>query len=788
MPSLDPKLRTLLDDVRRRIRRYVIWDSLLAVAAIVLAAFWMGLLVDYLPVTVGGSEMPRSARTLLLFVVGIVVLVVVARLLLSRLGRPLPDESLALLLERQHPELEGRLVTAVELSRAGRSHDSHAPELLQLVHDQASQKSSAVQPARIFRGQPLIRKALVAGPLLLLLLVFAFASPSAFALAAKRLMLFSDNRWPRRASLEMVGVDVPVVTASSEEQLDPARLVFEDGVMKLPVGSSGILRIRAAAETAEVPSVCTVYYRTDDGTRGQSNMRRVGRMRDGYQSFVLDGPPLSNLNESFEFSVLGLDDRLTDFRIEAVEPPAITGLDVGVRYPDYLRAGSATEGLAEGFDSETQYQAGLRISEGSDVTLRLASSLPVGDIDAVMESGGVEQVISGASFSEDRRSFELKLVDFRSPTAIRIVPRNPDGISAQSPYRYFLGAIIDEPPSVSLALRGIQSAVTPVAMLPLEANTTDDYAVTSLDAFVASQPAAAEDMETEQGSADQGSAGRRKIISRKMTPDRDGDAQLVMDLRQLTNDGVIEELRPGDVVQVYAEAEDGFDLDGAMHVTSSEIFRLQVVSAEELLALLERRELGLRTRLEQTVTETQGLRDQLAKFQAAGFDMEFAPGEEDTEQARSRQLQVLRLRVQQSSLQVSKTTEELTGIAESLDDLLQEMVNNRIDSTDRQERLGSGVRDPLRQIVSASMPKLKSQVEAIEASVSDPETATARTGNAIQTADQVLLELTAVLDKMLDLESYNELLDLVRGLIQDQEKLKEDTQQERKNRVKDLFR
>jgi hypothetical protein len=41
---------------------------------------------------------------------------------------------------------------------------------------------------------------------------------------------------------------------------------------------------------------------------------------------------------------------------------------------------------------------------------------------------------------------------------------------------------------------------------------------------------------------------------------------------------------------------------------------------------------------------------------------------------------------------------------------------------------------------------------------------------------------------MLDLESYNELLDLVRGLIQDQQKIKDDTQTERKNRVKDLFK
>ena len=49
------------------------------------------------------------------------------------------------------------------------------------------------------------------------------------------------------------------------------------------------------------------------------------------------------------------------------------------------------------------------------------------------------------------------------------------------------------------------------------------------------------------------------------------------------------------------------------------------------------------------------------------------------------------------------------------------------------------------------------------------------------------MELAAVLEKMLYLESYNEILDLVRGLIEEQEKLKEDTQKERKKAVLDLF-
>ncbi|WP_372898104.1 polyketide synthase, partial [Stieleria sp.] len=781
---LDPELQSLLQSLRGRIRRYVVWDSVLAIIAVVLVAFWIGLLIDYVPVTLGGTEMPRSARGILLAAVGFAVFVIVVRMLIDRLSRPLPDDSLALLVERHHPQLAGRLVTAVQLSRPGRTGDSHSPDLLRLVHREASESVDEVDPGRVFRMQPLIQKAALAGPLLLLALMFAAYSPSAFARAAARLTLLSDARWPRRARLEMVGVDLPTVTASNIQDSDPQRIEFENGVMRLPTGSSGILRIRAAAEDAEVPSACTVYYETDDGTRGQSNMRRVGRQRDGYQAFVLDGPPLSNLASSFSFSIQGLDDRLVDYRIEAAEPPAISAMNVKIRYPDYLRDSATSTATDESeYDFETPYQAGLRISEGSGVTLEAVSSLPLGDVDVVLESDGQETRVTDLVYADDRQSVRLKLDTFDNPTAIRIVPSDPDGISAQAPFRYFLGAILDEPPSVSLALKGIQSAVTPIARLPLECVAEDDYGVVSVTAFVA-QSASANPGDGEGGAV---SPALAEPISQRLELDRDGQAGAVIDLRELTNSGQIPALQPGSAISVYAEARDGYNLDGT-HLTTSEIYRLQVVTPEELLTLMERRELGLRTRLEQTVTETQGLREQLAGFRSDRFEllMERQQGESE-QQTRQRELRIIGLRVQQSGLQASKTAEELTGIAESLDDLLLEMVNNRVDSKDRQERLGSGVRDPLRKIVDVSMEQLKQQIRAIEGSIEQPEQALEHTEAAIQTADQVLLELTAVLEKMLDLESYNELLDLVRGLIQDQEQLKEDTQQERKNRVKDLF-
>ena len=115
------------------------------------------------------------------------------------------------------------------------------------------------------------------------------------------------------------------------------------------------------------------------------------------------------------------------------------------------------------------------------------------------------------------------------------------------------------------------------------------------------------------------------------------------------------------------------------------------------------------------------------------------------------------------------------------------MVNNRVDSVDRQERIGAGVRDPLRQIVDDPLSRLQTQISEVERVIADQSLAAETAAESVQTAEEVLLQLTAVLEKMLDLESYNEILDLVRGLIDEQESLIEETKKERKKGVLDLF-
>jgi len=837
----DSSIQSLLARLRLQVRRYIVWDSLLAVIAVIAAAFWIAFLVDYLPVRIGGSEMPRSARTVVLIATLIVAGGCVWRFLISRMRRDLPNDSLALLIERHHPEIGGRLVTAVQLGDSPREGDSHSPTFLRQVNEEIGGQIERVDLKRIFRPEPIRQKLTLVVPLVLAMLAMAIASPQTFGRAVSRLTLLSDSPWPRQAQLEMIGVEVPIISALETDEGATELVEFRDSVVRLARGSNATLRIRAAGEEFghQIPDLCTVSYADDEGNRGQSNLRRVGRVVDGYQSFVLDGPPLTSLSQSVSLTIRGLDDRLANYRIEAVDPPAIADMRMKVRYPDYLRlvsSGSVSEGSE--FDQQLNYQAGVRIREGSSLTLvgRASSPLAAVDVAAADSSSGATTGSDDndskttqalvAEIADDAMSFTLRLNDVREATSIRVVPRDADGISAQAAYRYFIGVVRDEVPETSMRLTGIGSSITPIAILPVSIIATDDYGVESMTVSMNAKSPAMEN----EGKPGIESGNESTDQEHSLTPvlDREGKSEFTIDLRELADQSVVAPVAAGGSVTVGATARDRFNL-AAEHITQSELIRLQVVTPETLLATLERRELEFRSRLEQAIDETRRLRQSLTAIQSEAAEVlekdetlekdekvdapenptESSDEEDSADRDDFRARQRIQLRIRQAELQAAKSTDELAGIVAGLDDMLLEMVNNRIDSVDRRERLDAGVRTPLASVVEEPFPRLRRQIVELErilmtgeessdeaddeasneADTDDTAALQMRSAveEAVATNEQILLQLSAVLDKMLDLESFNEILDLMRGLIQDQESLLEETEDEQQKRVLDLF-
>jgi hypothetical protein len=350
----------------------------------------------------------------------------------------------------------------------------------------------------------------------------------------------------------------------------------------------------------------------------------------------------------------------------------------------------------------------------------------------------------------------------------------------------------DEVPQVAVRLAGIGAAITSDAILPFKGRITDDYGL---------------DHVWFEYQVDGGEAVSRPFIRQPA-----GTATLEsldrFDTRAIdesTGRRVLE-LRPGQRISLSLKAVDQFDLSDLPHAGSSPQFTLEVVTMAELLARLERRELQLRQRFEaiyEKVTDTRNLIARVNVDNSAAGDAGAAPtstdvaksdneneesptGTESPVATAERALGLRRLRIARSLQNSVQSADEISGVAEFFDDLHDELTNNRIDNPDLKSRLREQIAQPLHRIGAERMPQLSERLELIEQHLQDTVDP-AEFAKTLALADEILVEMRQVLDRMLELETYNEVVALLRGIISDQQEISRQTKQLQKERLESLF-
>ncbi|MEX0977878.1 MAG: hypothetical protein WDZ48_03450, partial [Pirellulales bacterium] len=129
---------------------------------------------------------------------------------------------------------------------------------------------------------------------------------------------------------------------------------------------------------------------------------------------------------------------------------------------------------------------------------------------------------------------------------------------------------------------------------------------------------------------------------------------------------------------------------------------------------------------------------------------------------------------------------EILQVALAFDEIRDEMINNRIDTEELKARLQQGISDPLKQIVEKSFPKLHEQLKQLATQLSSPQAAVPSQAAAVAQIDAILIEMKQVLDKMLELETFNEVVDMLRQIIDAQQKVNDETRQQQKKNLRDL--
>lgn len=749
--DIPPIVRRKLCQVRREIRVYIWLEALAALAIALGTAFWAGMLLDWL------LEPPPGVRLAAIALVLGICGWIVYRWWLRRAFAPIPDASLAVLLERRFGQLHDHVLTSVDLARGGATEQQY-PEFVSRTHYAAAQAIANVPTLELFQRGRLARALIFASALAVSIPVFAIAAGEAFGVWLDRVAL-SPEPWPRRVQLIVEGFP------SNEEGQRMQKVARDDDFE---------LRVRAKTDSFVAPDSVEFRFRLADGSRGRDAMIRVGESTPGRKDDQLYRYELKHRTADMLLEVIGGDDRVRDLMLKVVDRPELIGMEIECAYPAYLQRPARRLPVV----------GGMRIPEGSQLTFHAAATKPLTRV----EFQSTNKLDHRGQMASDtpREEIAWQYGQLTTDDVLTVNVTDTDGIECREPYRVSLSAVPDEPPLIAIRLAGIGTAITQEAVLPITGQITDDYGLERV--WFSYQ---VDDGPTLERPFERQPSGQQTLTQLERFDTRDADEP--SEERAL-------QLNPGQTLRLSVQATDSYDLAESPRAGRSAEFVLEIVSVSQLLALLERRELELRQRFEAIIAKVTDTRNLLNRVD---FGVEKEEELNDVPAGETQQLEAVdiaspansaeralsrrRLRLAGALQNVTQSAHEVLGVAEGFDDIHDQLENNRIDNSDLKSRIREQIALPLLALGENRMTDLASRLQFVERQIADAEKAMPALADSVKLADEILAELQHVLERMLELESYNEVVALLRGIIHDQAELSERTKQRQTDRLQDLL-
>ena len=221
----DGRIYHPLDQLRGIIRRFVVFDGLLAAALLIMAWFWLGLVADFGLFKLTGfdwvQDAPRAFRGIALGVLVLLTIGILVRRIALRLTREFSYPSLALVLEKRVPNVLGdKLITAIELADVKKQEKyGYSGDMIREVITEAREAVAKVPVSTVFNWRRLWMKGIlfvVAGIGLTgtafgiyaalggVPAQFPWRSMDVATIWGERNLLLKNTPWPRRAHLELI--------------------------------------------------------------------------------------------------------------------------------------------------------------------------------------------------------------------------------------------------------------------------------------------------------------------------------------------------------------------------------------------------------------------------------------------------------------------------------------------------------------------------------------------------------------------------------------------------------
>jgi hypothetical protein len=432
--------------------------------------------------------------------------------------------------------------------------------------------------------------------------------------------------------------------------------------------------------------------------------------------------------ESVLFHISGGDERTADYTVAAIDRPRVDSIAARIAPPAYT--GQAPVELAR--------QTVLEMPSGSSIVIEAALNKRVAAAEFVGGDGVVgvcELIDSGAirwrTDAPVSGSYSFALTDH-------------DGFKNRRPVRFTLKVLPDQPPELEIEVPGVSDVVTPASRFPVRLIASDTFGLSRLVCY----------------------AQRDEHPPMELTID--GFAPGVDRLeRTVPLDLISLGVEPGQRLAIFAQAADT-DPAGP-NVNRTDPIVLRVLSTTDFAAELAQRELELRQEFERLISAQLGLREVLVQL---------LPGLAENEPPTDAQSQQLAGLVRRQETHVKSTG----SVADRFDDIVNQMRIGRIARAADERRISQGIVDPLRQLSAVRMRDATRGIAGLRARVVPLE---AR--EAVQSQAEIVHEMRAVLERMLEWEGYREAVALLTDIIDQQTGIHEATVDALEGQLEDIL-
>ncbi len=631
------------------------------------------------------------------------------RFLFRPLGQRVSDDALLLEIEDRYPQLAEALISGFQFQRdQGAASASRSPELAAAVIRDAVRRAGEVDFGSVL-NQPggrinFIR--LVAGGLLAVALGIGVLSGGFLKTWFRRNLQLAGDQWPRATVLEIIGsVDGKIIIPRG---LDYRQLV------EVTSGS----RVKIADVDLEVDQ---------GGEKTLQRMKPTGR-QDGREHVLV----FHSIAEECRIRALGGDDVTEWVDLVLVEPPAVESLALSVVPPAWTgRSESPLDGPGP-----------YAVVSGSRLKVDLMANKP-------LRSAGLsrdDQRVAMQSSPDEPRRFLASLPDsaaggeavLAGVAGGQYMLRLTDdlGLANIREFGFEVRVRENQRPTVRASLLGISGLAVPNAHVPVLWSAADDFGIQSMALncrwFDETSPAGSRIVPVD------GFQGGPQV----------GDCPESVAVLELEPLG----LQPGQTLRFQAMATDAAlpePLSG-----SGREFLIRIVTEEELLSDLLRREIEQRGVFQQAYDRQLELNSQLKEAVAALSAAADRPRAE-----RELESRLLGLYRTQRTIGTS-----CSAVGDRFDEFLVEVANNRLDEQNLaldpertiQSRFENEIIQPIRQLDEILVSDAARQLDAMKRLVADSVALdTAVTGTAaIQ--EQILESMRTILAAMQSSENFQE--------------------------------